>query len=88
MLKYLDPDRRGYLHGVQPGDVIRPHEQPPHVRVPAEKRGDAWAAAAPADRPRGYAFWNIPNEGQTVNGTNETLSFAPTLNAFLHVRGG
>lgn len=50
--------------------------------------GDAWAAAAPADRPRGYAFWNIPNEGQTVNGTNETLSFAPTLNAFLHVRGG
>ena len=22
MLKYLDPDRRGYLHGVQPGDVI------------------------------------------------------------------
>lgn len=56
MLKYLDPDRRGYLHGVQPGDVIRPHEQPPHVRVPAEKRGDAWAAAVadtpnPFDRP-------------------------------------
>ena len=56
MLKYLDPDRRGYLHGVQPGDVIRPHEQPPHVRVPAEKRGDAWAVAVadtpnPFDRP-------------------------------------
>ena len=53
MLKYLDPDRRGSR--VQPGDVIRPHEQPPHVRVPAEKRGDAYVAVAdtpnPFDRP-------------------------------------
>ena len=48
--------------------------------------GKAYNNAAAAQRPRGYAFWNIPLEGQTVNGTNATLSFAPTLNEFLGVR--
>ena len=46
----------------------------------------AYRAAPPAERPRGYAFWNIPSEGNTVNGTNATLAFAPELNAFLGVR--
>lgn len=48
--------------------------------------GVAWSRADPAARPRGYAFWNIPDEGATVNGTNATLAFAPALNAFLQVR--
>ena len=47
---------------------------------------EAYAAAPVSERPRGYAFWNIPSEGGTVNGTNATLAFAPTLNAFLGVR--
>ena len=32
MRRYADPERRGYLADLQPGDVLRPHEQPPHVR--------------------------------------------------------
>ena len=32
MRRYLDEEKRGYLVGLQPGDVLRPHEQPPHVR--------------------------------------------------------
>ena len=34
---YLKEEKRGYLNSLQPGDVIRPHEQPPHVR---KHRGD------------------------------------------------
>jgi len=31
MMKYIDPEKRGYLAGLKPGDVVRPHEHPPHV---------------------------------------------------------
>ena len=46
----------------------------------------AYEATAPARRPRGFAFWNIAEEGTTANGTDTALSFAPELNSFLHVR--
>ena len=46
----------------------------------------AYAAAPPSERPRGYAFWNINLEGTNANGTTAKLSFAPELDAFLHVR--
>jgi len=36
--RYLDPDRRGYLADLEIGDVIRPHEQPPHVLLPEKYR--------------------------------------------------
>jgi len=48
--------------------------------------GAAYEATLPPGRPRGFGFWNIASEGGTVNGTNATLAFAPTLNEFLHVR--
>jgi len=35
MLKYMDREKRGYLAGLEPGDVIRPHEHPPHVDLTA-----------------------------------------------------
>ena len=33
MRYYTNPDKRGYLAGLKPGDVVRPHEQPAHVRI-------------------------------------------------------
>jgi len=36
MAKYLDEEKRGYLVGLKPGDILRPHEQPSHVRMPPE----------------------------------------------------
>lgn len=42
--------------------------------------------AARGHEPRGFAFWCIANEGSYANGTNTTLSFAPSLNEFLHAR--
>mmetsp|Transcript_32486 Transcript_32486/g.103941 ORF Transcript_32486/g.103941 Transcript_32486/m.103941 type:complete len:317 (+) Transcript_32486:13-963(+) len=35
MLKYMDAERRGYLADLKPGDVVRPHEHPPHVDLSA-----------------------------------------------------
>ena len=46
----------------------------------------AYQAAEPLWRPRGYAFWNIALEGSKVNGTNGSVEFASSLNSFLHVR--
>lgn len=48
--------------------------------------GAAYEATAASRRPRGFAFWNIAGEGEGANGTAAPLSFAPALNAFLHVR--
>ncbi len=45
-------------------------------------------ATAEAQRPRGFAFWNIALEGAGANGTAAPLAFAPALNAFLHTRPG
>ena len=47
---------------------------------------EAYQAADPSRRPRGYAFWNIGMEGSKVNNTNSTVAFASSLNSFLHVR--
>lgn len=52
-----------------------------------EDCGHAFEATPPKSRPRGFGFWNIASEGGTVNGTDTTLAFAPTLNKFLHIRG-
>ena len=46
----------------------------------------AYQAADPSQRPRGYSFWCIALEGSKVNGTNTTVDFASSLNSFLHVR--
>jgi hypothetical protein len=51
-----------------------------------EDAGIAYESTLPIKRPRGFAFWNIAEEGSTANGTNVTLAFAPTLNSFLHIR--
>jgi hypothetical protein len=51
-----------------------------------EDAAAAWGRTDPHMRPRGFAFWNIAMEGQTANGTENSLAFAPGLNAFLHVR--
>lgn len=41
MRRYFDPERRGYLADLQPGDVVRPHEHPPHVQPRSDdKRSD------------------------------------------------
>ena len=50
--------------------------------------GKAYEATAEGERPRGFAFWNIAEEGSGANGTSVPLSFAPSLNAFLHTRPG
>lgn len=39
MRRYLDEEKRGYLVGLKPGDVIRPHEQPPHVMAHFDEHG-------------------------------------------------
>lgn len=47
----------------------------------------AYARLAPAHRaPRGFAFWDIGDEGRRIAGTNETLFLAKALNEFLHTR--
>lgn len=51
-----------------------------------EDCGIAYLATIPSERPRGFAFWNIAEEGNTANGTDTTLSFAPSLDKFLHTR--
>jgi large subunit ribosomal protein L15 len=35
MLKYMDREKRGYLADLEPGDVVRPQEHPPHVNLKA-----------------------------------------------------
>lgn len=39
MRRYLDEEKRGYLVGMKPGDVLRPHEQPPHVVAHYDEKG-------------------------------------------------
>jgi hypothetical protein len=51
-----------------------------------EDCGSAFMETPVLNRPRGFGFWNIVSEGDSVNGTNATLAFSPTLNNFLHVR--
>jgi len=46
----------------------------------------AFETAEPSQRPRGYAFWNIGQDGRKMNGTNRSVSLARSLNSFLHVR--
>lgn len=38
--------------------------------------------------PRGFAFWDIGDEGETPAGWSAPLYLAKGINAFLHIRGG
>lgn len=52
MLKYMDPERRGYLSDLEPGDVVRPQEHPPHVNLSA-RNPDATSPVKTQPRGRG-----------------------------------
>lgn len=51
-----------------------------------ESAGAARAAGGASFRPRGYAYWDIQEEGTAANGTETVLYMAAGLNKFLHVR--
>jgi hypothetical protein len=51
-----------------------------------EDVGIAYENTLVKNQPRGFAFWNIAEEGGGANGTNTTLTFAPSFNEFLYIR--
>ena len=49
-------------------------------------RNTSVGSAEAQTTPRGVMFWNINNDGTTVNETSATSNFAKSFNHFLEVR--
>eukprot|EP01006_Ploeotia_vitrea_P048566 TRINITY_DN67251_c10_g3_i1.p1 TRINITY_DN67251_c10_g3~~TRINITY_DN67251_c10_g3_i1.p1 ORF type:complete len:383 (-),score=17.69 TRINITY_DN67251_c10_g3_i1:407-1555(-) len=47
---------------------------------------EAYESLADKEKPRGFAFWDIGDEGRVPQGTSQPLWLASSLNKFLHIR--